>query len=389
MFLNLSELQARIELIRTQLISSAETWIDTQNDITLNQIKGNWLNAVKSANRDEMQRKLQEGDVPLVRTDQFIRSLGVASSSSEEGSSSALEVVDESSNNQYYRSVYNPVVDEPDANLVRLSQLTTVFEQLYQLADYLTPLEFQVSFRDLKLAHAMGVSMNNEWCYVEPGVETVRCYTARLQQGQEQFRHASTDNDKLIGLNQIQINIRTRQFEQTLRSLASTVCSAYELEKDPRNRLVRMFSAYLPWHAMFHHVLTSLFGTEGVTHPDKDSISFLDARITEITTLVETHNQIPHDAIIAEYQRLFQVTQMEFEKFNRKLENMRGNLAVADQMGALHHVALFLPTGVTGFYRFFNRLQTMPRLLGQADSSLQDDERLIEGANHNRQGYHS
>ncbi|MBL7480495.1 hypothetical protein IZU94_11045 [Legionella sp. 27fs60] len=388
--MNLSDLQARIALIRTQLISSAETWIDTQNNATLNQHKSNWLNAVKSANRDEMQRMLQEGDVPLVRSDQLLHSISVASSSSEEGDSLALAVVDESSRDSYYRSVYNPVVADPDTHLVCLSQLTTVFEQLYQLEDYLSPLEFHVSFRDLKLAQAMGVSMNDEWCFVEKGVETVRCYTARLHQANQQLSQARAENEKLISLNQIQINIRIRQFEETLRYLASTVSAAYELEKDSRNRLVRMFSAYLPWHAMFHQLLTNLFGTDGVTHPDKDSISFLDSRITEITTLVQNHNQTPQDAISEEYHRLIQAAQSELEKFNRKLENMRGNLVVADQMGALHHVALFLPTGVTGYYRFFNRLQTMPRLLGQADTSLQyDDERLIEGADHNRQGYHS
>ena len=389
MFLNLSDLQARIELIRTQLISSAETWIDTQNNVTLNRLKSNWLNAVKSANRDEMQRKLQEGDVPLVRTDQLLHSISVASSSSEEGDSLALAVLDESSRDQYYRSVYNPVVADPDTHLVCLSQLTTVFEQLYQLEDYLSPLEFHVSFRDLKLAQAMGVGMNHEWCFVEKGIETVRCYTARLQQARQQFSHACAENEKLISLNQIQINIRIRQFEETLRYLTSTVGAAYELQKDSRNRLVRLFSAYLPWHAMFHQLLTNLFGTDGVTHPDKDSISFLDSRITEITTLVQNHNQAPQDAISEEYHRLIQAAQSELETFNLKLENMRENLAVADQMGALHHVALFLPTGVTGFYRFFNRLQTMPRLLGQTDASLQyEDERLIEGADHKRQGYH-
>jgi hypothetical protein len=389
MFLNLSELQARIELIKNQLITSAELWIDTQNDATLNQIKGNWLNAVKSANRDEMQRKLQESDVPLVRTDQLLHSMSVASSSSEPGSSLALEVVDESSKDKYYRSVYNPVVDEPDTQLICLSQLTTVFEQLHQLSDYLSPLEFQVSFRDLKLAQTMGVSINNEWCYVEKGMQTVRCYAARLQQATQQFEHASAENEKLISLNQIQIDIRTRQFEATLRCLASSVSSAYELEKDTRNRLVRMFSAFLPWHAMFHQLLTNLFGTDGVTHPDTDSISFLDSRIIEITTLVQNHNQTPQNAISDEYHRLFQATQSELDKFNRKLETMRGNLVVAEQMGALHHVALFLPTGVTGFYTFFNRLQGMPRLLGQADTSMRyDNDRLIDTEESARQGYH-
>lgn len=388
MYLNLSELLERIKWIRNQLITSAETWIDAQYDDMLQAIKSNWRNAVSSANRDEMQRKLQEGNVPLVRADQLLHSMSVASSSLEVRDSSALDVMNELSEDHHYRSVYHPVVDDPGAHLVCLSQLTTIFDLLYQLEDYLSPLELHVSFRGLKLAHAMGVSMNNEWRFVEQGVETVRCYTSRLQQARQQFHHANADVNRLIHLNQAQINIRIRQFEETLHYLVSTVSAAYELQNDSRNRLVRMFSAYLPWHSMFHQLLTGIFGVDAVSHPAKDSIACLDSRVNEITTLVQNQNQIPQDAIFEEYQTIVQATESELNQFNRKLESMTGNLDVAEQMGALHHVALFLPTSVTGFYRFFNRLQNMPRRLGQADASLgYENDRVIDTEDSNRLGY--
>ncbi|CAM2883341.1 hypothetical protein [Legionella worsleiensis] len=358
MFLSLSELQSGIELARNQLITAAEYWIETQHDVGLNPIKRAWLTAVKSPNREEMQRALQKENVPLLRTEQF-----VAGVSSPDSSTSSLTTPGaESFEDGYYRSYYQPVDAEPEAYLLRLSHLTTVFELLFQLHDYLSSSECFVPLSALELAHAMGISMNQEWCHVKSGKGTVHLYSSRLEVAREQFLRANTFLEHMLEMHQIQINIRVRQFAATLSFLVSTLCATYALEHDSRHFLARLFRTYHPWHSLLHQLSVSLFGTDAVMHPDKNSMVIWDAKTVELAGLVRNHMQTALDAKANEFHRLVHATQLQLDEFTRKLENMSSNLAVSKRLGAMHQVAVHLPTGIGGFYGFFNQLERLPCL---------------------------
>lgn len=385
MYLTIEQLRNQIQLSRNQLADAAELWLSTQNDTALNLIKDAWLNAIKSPNRDEMQIRLQEGNVPIAREDQLIDSFQVSPLSSEPSSSVSLVLVDAGSeHNQHLRCCYVSLSESPNDHLIRLCYLTTLFEQLYQLEDFLVPMELDVSFRGLKLAEAMGNSMNQEWCFVEKGGETVRCYAQRLEQATDQFKDAKGQTSQAIEMIQAQVEIRTRQFEVTLRHFASIVSEAYSLEQDNRMWLFRKLSAYLPWHDMLNQMINNLFGAAYVSHQEQNSVIIEHSGLEAIGTLVQTENQKPLDEIIKNCDDLSKATDLQLKIFQRKLDMMRGNLEVAEQMGALRHMALFLPSSVSGFHHFFSRLQRLPGLLPARDFASESDNRRVDYGDQDR-----
>lgn len=348
---NIAELKKQIKKARKQLVASARLWLESElydiDDVGINV----WITALDADNREQMQEKIREHGLPLFRFDEIVDQ----QLDSTTRILSHSERLDETIT--LVKSNYSPAMVKDSELYPKLSYLFTLMDQLHLLENLLYPIP-PINLKPLKLAGKMAKGIVKELSLAEPGIETLKYYQKRFTTAYQQFENGQQNNLESVHIFEGQLKAKKLQFSFTLKHIATTLSRAYDSVQDTRYWFIRAFSAYLPWHALLDGVASTIFGQDGVLHPNHLQLDIPQQKFIAMTTLFANELQQPLTLVRKEQLLLDENIKEHFKMINFHLDSMKNNLETFKVLAISPDTALsyIMPTQIIGFHQLFQNL---------------------------------